>query len=265
MVPRPEYIREPYDGGSRLRGRVALITGGDSGIGRAVAVHFAAEGAMGIVITYLEEDVDARETKDLVEARGSSCCILKGDVRDPDVADSNVAATIEEFGQLDVLVNNAAQQFPRDEPEEIDDEQLYRTFDVNVFGYFRFVRAALPHLDAGAAIINTTSVTSYRGSDRLIDYASSKGAITALTRALASNLVDRGIRVNGVAPGPIWTPLITSTFSGEELEKFGSNSPMGRAGQPSEVAPCYVFLASDDSSYMSGQILHPNGGEIVGG
>jgi NAD(P)-dependent dehydrogenase (short-subunit alcohol dehydrogenase family) len=265
MQPCPLYIREPYDGGHRLHGKVALITGGDSGIGRAVAVHFAAEGASGVVISYLNEERDARHTMALVEERGSRCCLLRGDVRDAKLADNQVAATVEEFGQLDVLVNNAAQQFPRDDVTDIDDEQFLQTFDVNVFGYFRFARAAIPHLRAGGSIINTSSVTAYRGSDHLVDYAASKGAVTALTRALANNLVGRGIRVNGVAPGPVWTPLIVSTFDSDDIEKFGRNTPMGRAGQPSEIAPCYVFLASDDATYITGQVLHPNGGEIVGG
>jgi len=261
MNPRPDY--EPrYPGSGRLKGKVALITGGDSGIGRATAVLFAREGA-DLAILYLNESEDAQETKRLIEREGGSCLTVAGDVGDPDFCRSAVDQVIKRFGRLDVLVNNAAEQHPKDEIEEISPEQIERTFRTNIYGYFYITQAAMPHLKKGAAIINTTSVTAYRGSSHLLDYSATKGAIVAFTRSLAQKLAGEGIRVNGVAPGPIWTPLIPSTFSAEEVKQFGAKTPMKRPGQPNEVAPAYLFLACEDSSYVSGSVLHPNGGEAT--
>lgn len=261
MSPRPVY--EPrYPGSGRLAGKVALISGGDSGIGRAVSVLFAREGAS-VAFIYLSEDSDAKETLALIEAEGGDGLALAGDIADPDFCRTCVEQTLERFGRLDILINNCAEQHTAQELTDIPPEQLERTFKTNVFGYFYLTQAALPHLQHGAAIINTTSVTAYRGSTHLMDYSSTRGAIVAFTRSLASNLSERGIRVNGVAPGPIWTPLITASFNEEEIENFGKKTPMKRAGQPNEVAPAFLFLACDDSSYMTGQVLHPNGGEIL--
>jgi NAD(P)-dependent dehydrogenase (short-subunit alcohol dehydrogenase family) len=261
MNPRPDY--EPrYPGSGRLKGKVALITGGDSGIGRATAVLFAREGA-DLAILYLNESEDAQETKRLIEREGGSCLTVAGDVGDPDFCRSAVDQVIKRFGRLDVLINNAAEQHPKDEIEEISPEQIERTFRTNIYGYFYITQAAMPHLKKGAAIINTTSVTAYRGSSHLLDYSATKGAIVAFTRSLAQKLAGEGIRVNGVAPGPIWTPLIPSTFSAEEVKQFGAKTPMKRPGQPNEVAPAYLFLACEDSSYVSGSVLHPNGGEAT--
>ncbi len=263
MTPRPQYSSDHYAGSGKLDGKVALITGGDSGIGRAVAVLFAREGA-DIAISYLEEDNDASETHAAVQREGRRCLLIPGDLASDAHCTQVVDAVIGEFGALDILVNNAAVQYPQRDLTAISREQLEKTFATNVYPYFRVTARALEHLPRGGAIINTTSVTAYRGSDRLMDYAATKGAIVAFTRSLASSLVERGIRVNAVAPGPIWTPLIPSSFTKAEVEAFGQESPMGRPGQPEEVAPSYVFLASADSSYMSGQVLHPNGGEVVG-
>lgn len=262
MRPRPIFIRPDYRGSGKLQGKVALITGGDSGIGRAVAVHFAREGA-DVAIVYLEEGEDAQETRRLVEAEGRRCLTLAGDVGDSDFCRHAVRAAASRLGRLDVLVNNAAEQHPKERVEEISLEQLEHTFRTNFFAYFSFVKAALEHLGEGGTIINTTSVTAYRGSGHLLDYSATKGAIVAFTRSLSQMLIERGIRVNGVAPGPIWTPLIPASFDADHVESFGTNTPMGRPGQPAEVAPCYVFLASEDGSYMTGQILHPNGGDFI--
>ena len=261
MHPKPEIIRKNYRGSEKLTGKVALITGGDSGIGRSVAVHFAREGAH-VAIIYLEEQEDAQETRKLVEMEGQKCLILEGDLRKEDFCIKALEKTISEFGKLDILVNNAAMQFPKSEVEEISSKQFQKTFENNIFPYFYMVKAALEHLEEGV-IINTTSVTAYRGSEHLLDYSSTKGAITSFTRSLSKMLVDRKIRVNAIAPGPIWTPLIPSTF--DDVSDFGKKVPMGRPGQPSEVGPAYVFLACEDSSYMTGQVIHINGGEIIGG
>ncbi len=263
MTPRPGYGSEHYAGSGKLKGKVALITGGDSGIGRAVAVLFAREGA-DVAISYLDEHDDASEAHAAVLREGKRCLLIPGDLASDSHCSSVVDAVIDEFGALDILVNNAAVQYPQRDLADISREQLEKTFATNVYPYFRVTAKALEHLPRGGAIINTTSVTAYRGSDRLMDYSATKGAIVAFTRSLASSLADREIRVNAVAPGPIWTPLIPSSFSKAEVETFGQDSPMGRPGQPEEVAPSYVFLASADSSYMSGQVLHPNGGEVVG-
>ncbi|MDO4263746.1 MAG: SDR family oxidoreductase [Deinococcus sp.] len=264
MDPQPVYIKEGYKGSDKLRGKVALISGGDSGIGRAVAVHFAREGA-DVALIYLDEHADADKTVALVEAEGRRALKLPGDVRDAAFCQQAVERTVKELGGLNVLVNNAAVQYPQDSLTDIDDEQLHKTFETNIYGYFYLARAALPHLKEGDTIVNTTSVTTYRGSPTLVDYASTKGAILGMTRSLAGQLAEKGIRVNGVAPGPIWTPLIPATFPAEKVAEFGQETPMKRPGQPAEVATCFVFLASDDSSYITGQVLHPNGGEVVGG
>jgi NAD(P)-dependent dehydrogenase (short-subunit alcohol dehydrogenase family) len=251
MTPKPKAEDPSYRGSGKLDGKVALITGGDSGIGRAAAIAFATEGA-DVAVLYLDEHQDAEETKRKIEGKGRRCLTIAGDVGDEGFCKEAVERTVRELGRLDVVVNNAA-------------EQLERTFRTNIFSYFYIAKAALPHLKEGSAIINTTSVTAYRGSSHLIDYASTKGAIVAFTRSLSTNLAERKIRVNGVAPGPIWTPLIPASFDEEKVKTFGADVPLGRPGQPEEVAPCYVFLASDDSSYMTGQVLHPNGGEVVNG
>jgi len=264
MTPAPIFIRENYRGSGKLQGKSALITGGDSGIGRAVAVHFAREGA-DVAIVYLEEDQDAQETKSLVEAEGTRCLLIAGDVRDESFCKEAVARTVSEFGKLNVLVNNAAEQHPKEDIREITADQLQTTFSTNIFAFFYFTQAALEHLHEGDAIVNTTSVTAYHGSPALLDYSSTKGAIVAFTRSLAGSLADKKIQVNAVAPGPIWTPLIPATFDAEKVEKFGKDTPLKRPGQPAEVAPCFVFLASEDASYMSGQVLHPNGGQVVNG
>ncbi|MCY0095254.1 SDR family oxidoreductase [Hoeflea ulvae] len=261
MKDKPEH--EPrYPGSGRLAGRVALISGGDSGIGRATAQLFAREGAQ-IAILYKEEQEDAENTRRLVEQEGAQAITLQGDVGDCAFCVNAVDKVVERFGRLDVVIANAAEQHAREDIADIAEQQLRQTFETNVFGQFFIIQAALPHLAAGSAIICTTSVTAYRGQDLLIDYSATKGAIVALVRALAHKLAPQGIRVNGVAPGPIWTPLIPATFPPDKVESFGRHTPLGRPGQPNEVAPCYLFLACEDSSYMSGQVLHPNGGEPV--
>ena len=262
MRPRPRHTDPDLKACDRLKDKVALITGGDSGIGRSVAIAFAKEGA-DVAIAYLDEHEDAALTKRLVEEHGRRCITIAGDVGDERFCELAVARTVNDLGSLDVLVNNAAEQHPQKSIDKISAKQLERTFRTNIFSYFFLTKAALPHLRKGSAIVNTTSVTAYRGSPALIDYSATKGAIVAFTRSLSQALVEKGIRVNAVAPGPIWTPLIPASFPEEKVETFGTDTPMGRAGQPEEVAPSYVFLASDDSSYMTGQVLHPNGGEIV--
>jgi NAD(P)-dependent dehydrogenase (short-subunit alcohol dehydrogenase family) len=264
MQPRPRAEDKTHRGSGKLQDKVAIITGGDSGIGRAVAIAFAKEGAH-ISIVYLEEQKDATETRRLVEKHGRECLLIKGDIGREEFCRKAVAQTVKKFGAIDVVVNNAAEQHPQDSIEKITEKQLERTFRTNIFSFFFMVKAAMKHLKKGAVIINTTSVTAYKGSPELLDYSATKGAITAFTRSLSQALADKYIRVNGVAPGPVWTPLIPSTFPAKEVETFGSDVPLGRAGQPEEIAPSYVFLASDDSSYMTGQILHPNGGTIVNG
>ncbi|MCF2488883.1 SDR family oxidoreductase [Dyadobacter sp. CY347] len=264
MDPAPIIIRDNYRGSGKLEGKSALITGGDSGIGRSVAVHFAREGA-DVAIVYLEEDQDAQETKALVEAEGKRCLLIPGDIRDESFCKEAVTQVVSEFGKLNVLVNNAAEQHPKEDIREITAEQLHVTFATNIYSFFFFTQAALPHLSEGDNIINTTSVTAYHGSPALLDYSSTKGAIVAYTRSLALALAEKKIRVNAVAPGPIWTPLIPATFDAEKVEKFGKDTPMERPGQPAEVAPSYVFLACEDASYISGQVLHPNGGQVVNG
>ena len=262
MNPEPEIIRKNYKGSEKLKGKTALITGGDSGIGRSIAVHFATEGA-NVAIVYLDEDKDAQETKKMVEDAGQECFIIEGDLKEEAFSKKAVQETVRKFGSINILVNNAGMQLPKDSPQEIDSEQLKATFETNIYPHFYTVQEALNHLQEGDVVINTTSVTAYRGSTHLLDYSSTKGAITAFTRSLSKMLAKKKIRVNAVAPGPIWTPLIPATF--DDVSKFGQKVPMGRAGQPSEVGPAYVFLACEDSSYMTGQVLHVNGGEVVGG
>lgn len=264
MNPAPEYINENYKSAGKLVGKVALISGGDSGIGRAVSIHFAEEGA-DIAIVYLNEDEDAEMTRNHVETTGRKCLLIRGDVKSAEFCRKAVEKVIKEFGKLNILVNNAGMQFPQKDVKAIDEDQLDSTFRTNIFAYFYFAEAAVGHMHPGDCIINTTSVTAYRSSPSLIDYSSTKGAITTFTRSLATNLTEKGIRVNGVAPGPVWTPLIVSTFDSEKIKSFGSETAMKRAGQPSELGPAYVFLASDDASFITGQVIHVNGGEVVNG
>ncbi len=264
MNPRPISVDPNYKSAGKLSGKTAIITGGDSGIGKSVAVYFAKEGA-DVVISYLEEHEDAEETKQLIEAEGRKCLLIAGDIGDEDFCKTIVNQTIEQFGKVDILVNNAAEQHPQKSLLNITSAQLEKTFRTNIFSYFHMAKMVLPHLKKGASIINTASITAYKGHDQLLDYSATKGAIVTFTRSLAESLSKQGIRVNGVAPGPIWTPLIPSTFTEDHVATFGSDTPMGRAGQPHELAPSYVFLASDDSSYISGQIIHVNGGTIVNG
>jgi len=262
MTPRPRAEDQQYRGSGKLQGKAALITGGDSGIGRAAAIMYAREGA-DVAIVYLNEHQDAEETKRMVEREGRRCHLIAGDIGDEAFCQQAVQQAVREFGKLDILVNNAAEQHPQDSIEKISAEQLERTFRTNIFAMFFLVKAAMPHLGQGSAIVNTTSVTAYKGSAQLLDYSATKGAIVAFTRSLSQALAEKGIRVNAVAPGPIWTPLIPATFDEEKVASFGADVPLKRPGQPEEVAPSYVFLASDDSSYMTGQVLHPNGGSVV--
>lgn len=264
LDPKPDW-QPRYPGSGRLTGKVAIVTGADSGIGRAVAVLYAREGAK-VAVAYLCEHDDAQKTAELIDAEGGEALLHAGDLGDPAHAAGLVEAVIARWGRLDVLVNNAGEQHPDKDIREITPEQLQRTFQTNIYSMFYLVQAARPHLKKGAAIVNCTSITSYQGSKELLDYSSTKGAITAFTRSLSENLVGEGIRVNAVAPGPIWTPLNPcGGASPEKLEHFGENTPMGRPGQPNEVAPAFLFLACEDSSYMSGQVLHPNGGTVVNG
>ncbi|MBN2733059.1 MAG: SDR family oxidoreductase [Balneolaceae bacterium] len=262
MHPKPEIIRDDYKGSGKLQGKVALITGGDSGIGRAVAVHFAREGA-DIAIIYLVEDEDAEQTKQMVEEEGRECLVLRGDIRDKEFCASCVESVVEELGGLNILVNNAGEQHVRQGIANVDLELTEKTFHTNVIAMFYITKAAAPHLKDGDSIINTTSVVAYQGREYLIDYGAAKGAIVGFTRSLNDDLAPKGIRVNAVAPGPIWTPLIPATFDKDHVAEFGKSTHMGRPGQPSEVAPAYVFLASKDASYISGQVIHVNGGEAV--
>lgn len=264
MIPRPQAEDSQYRGSGKLQDKVALITGGDSGIGRAVAIAYAKEGAE-IAIIYFNEHADAAETKRQVEEEQRRCLTIAGDIGDEQFCQHAVEQIVKELGHLDILVNNAAEQHPQKSIDQISAEQLERTFKTNIFSFFYTVKATLKHLKKGSAIINTASVTAYRGSPELLDYSATKGAIVAFTRSLSQALIEKSIRVNGVAPGPIWTPLIPSTFEADKVATFGSDVPMKRAGQPEELAPGYVFLACNDSSYMTGQILHLNGGEIING
>jgi len=263
MTPRPKGFMEDYKAAGKLAGKFALVTGGDSGIGRAVAIGFAKEGA-DVAIVYLNEHQDAEETRQHIERAGRRALLIAGDVGDPAFCREAVQKTIAEFGRIDILINNAAEQHEVENFEDIEEAQIERTFRTNIFGYMFLTKYALKHMREGAAIVNSTSVTAYKGSPQLVDYASTKGAIVAFTRSLSQQLVERKIRVNGVAPGPIWTPLIPASFDEERTASHGQNVPLERAGQPDEVAPSYIFLAAEqDSSYMTGQILHPNGGSVV--
>ena len=264
MEPQPITVPEHYAGSAKLEGKRALVTGGDSGIGRAVAVLFAMEGA-DVAIVYLDEHDDADETARMVEEHERKCVQIPCDIRDEENCATAVGRAVDGLGGLDVLVNHAGVQHPREKFEDITTHQLRRTFETNVYSMFWLTKAALPHLEQGAAIVNTTSVTAYQGNPSMIDYSATNGAIVSFTRALSNQLVEQGIRVNAVAPGPVWTPLIPATFPAEKVEDFGVQTPLGRVGQPGEVATSYVFLASDDSSFMSGQVLHPNGGSVVNG
>lgn len=262
MQEKPIYDPQYYQGSGLLTDRIAIVTGGDSGIGRAISLLFAREGA-NVAIIYNQSDQDAHKTKEIIEKEGAQALTITGDVSDPDFCKQAVGQVTDTWGKLNILVNNAGVQFPETDFTDITPEQLQRTFQVNFFGYFHMAQAALPHLHEHDSIINTTSVTAYRGSPHLIDYSATKGAIVAFTRSLAANLAPDQIRVNGVAPGPIWTPLITSTFPPKKIKDFGKDTLLGRKGQPAEVAPCYVFLASQQASYITGEILHPNGGDFI--
>lgn len=262
MVPQPVYEKEKIK--NRLEGKVAIITGGDSGIGRAIAIAFVKEGAK-VLINYLEDDKDANKTRDIIENYGGQCVLYRGDVADPDICAAIIDKTMESYGKIDVVINNAAVQFPQKKMADITIAQLHRTFEVNIFSQFYLVKAAEKHLTPGSCIINTASVVAYRGHKALIDYSATKGAIVSFTRALSGYFAPKKIRVNAVAPGPIWTPLIPSTFSPEHVASFGTDTPLGRAGEPVEVAYAYVYLASDEATYISGQVIHINGGEVING
>jgi NAD(P)-dependent dehydrogenase (short-subunit alcohol dehydrogenase family) len=264
MNPRPISVDPNYKASGKLTGKTAIITGGDSGIGKSAAIYFAKEGA-DVAIVYLEEHLDADETKQLIEAEGRRCLLYAGDIGSEDFCKDVVNKIFTEFGRIDILVNNAAEQHPQKSLLNISANQLEKTFRTNIFSYFYMTKMVLPHLKQGASIINTASITAYEGNEQLLDYSASKGAIVSFTRSLAKSLATQGIRVNGIAPGPIWTPLIPSTFPVEQVETFGSTTPIGRAGQPCELAPSYVLLASDDSTFITGQMIHVNGGTVVNG
>lgn len=264
MRPHPAYITDRYRGAGKLKGKVAIITGADSGIGRAVAVHFAREGAK-VLVSYLNEEEDARVTCAAIEAEGTEVISHSGDIAERATCQALIDKAIQAWGRIDILVNNAGEQHPQDNLEDISEEQWEKTFRTNIFAMFQLTKATLPHLKEGASIINTTSITAYKGNPVLLDYSSTKGAITSFTRSLSINLAKRGIRVNAVAPGPIWTPLIPSTFSADTVSEFGGSTPMERPGQPAELAPSYVYLACEDASYVSGQVLHVNGGTVLNG
>lgn len=263
MDPQPIYIRDDYQGADKLKDKIAVITGGDSGIGRAVAIHFAREGADLALFYHPREEQDAQKTKTLVEAEGRQCLLIPGDLKEVSFIEEAVGKVIDKYSHVNILVNNAANHVEQKEFVDISDQQMRETFELNILAMFRLTKRLLPYMNEYDCIINTTSVVSYRGSESLIDYASTKGAVTAFTRSLSQNLVEKNIRVNGVAPGPIWTPLIVATKTLEEVEKFGKDVPMERPGQPAELAPAYVFLASEDASYFTGQVIHVNGGEVV--
>lgn len=263
MNPRPVFELEGYNLSSdRLKDKVAIVTGGDSGIGRAVALAFAKEGAK-VIVHYFDETEDAEEIKSIIEERGGCCKLIAGDISEEQFCTHLIETTYKEFGKIDILVNNAAVQYVRDRLEDISSEQFIRTCSVNIFGAFYLTKAVLPYLECGSSIINTTSVVAFRGHKTLIDYTTTKGALTAFTRSMALNLADRGIRVNAVAPGPVWTPFIVSSFNSEDSSVFGADTPLGRAGQPVEISGAYVFLASQDASYITGQTINVNGGEII--
>lgn len=264
MIPKPKAEDVNYQGTHKLKGKVALISGGDSGIGKAIAILFAKEGA-DIAFIYLNEHQDAKQTANRIRDIGRQCLTFDGDISNENFCCNVVEKVLSEFGHINILINNAAEQHPQDSLLDISSDQFERTFQTNIFSMFYLTKAVLPHLHSGDTIVNSSSVTAYRGSYHLIDYSATKGAIVSFTRSLAISLVEKNIRVNGVAPGPVWTPLIPASFDAEKVEKFGSQVPMQRAAEPFEIAPCYLFLASNDSSFMTGQILHPNGGEIIGG
>ncbi|MDB9526696.1 SDR family oxidoreductase [Oscillatoria sp. CS-180] len=264
MTPKPEYDNPNYKGSGKLQDKVALITGGDSGIGRSVAVHYAKEGA-DVAIVYLDEHKDAEVTKESVESYERQCLLIPGDIRNEQFCQEAVEKTVDTFGKIDILINNAAIQYLEPSLDDIDAAQLGDIFATNVFAMFYFSKAAVPHMQPGSSIINTTSVNAYKGNAKLLSYSTTKGAILAFTRSVAEPMLEKGIRVNGVAPGPVWTPFIPDAFEPDMVEGFGKQVPMQRPGQPKEIAPSFVFLASEDASYISGQVLHPNGGVVVGG
>jgi NAD(P)-dependent dehydrogenase (short-subunit alcohol dehydrogenase family) len=264
MMPHPDSFMKDYKAAGKLEGKVALITGGDSGIGRAVAIAFAKEGA-DVAIVYLDEEEDASVTAEKIAEEGRGYLKIKGDIGSKQFCKKAIQHVVDRFGKIDILVNNAAEQHIQKSLQDISEEQLKQTFSTNIFGAIFMTQAALEHMKKGSSIVNTVSITAYQGHEVLIDYSATKGALVAFTRSLSANLVNKGIRVNAVAPGPIWTPLIPSSFSAKEVMSFGTDSPMHRPGQPDEIAPCFVFLAGPDSTYMTGQVLHPNGGTVING